>query len=81
MGLNVNIPGFFDEIEGVALTELDEASNIDLRFGELPILFGEGAGLLVDFNELISPEEIEDSTSEGENFLAGFITVTPVDGN
>ena len=84
VGLNVNIPGTFAEgvegIQGVALTELDETSNINLSFGELPEGFGEGAGVLFSPNENIPPNEIDDATSEGENFLAGNITVTPIDG-
>ncbi len=79
VGLNINIP---DNLSGgVALTELDETSNINLRFGELPEAFGEGAGLLFSFNDPISPDAINDFTSEGENFLAGNITVTPIDGS
>ena len=85
VGLNVNIPGTFaegvDGIQGVALTELDETSNVDFSFRELPEGSGKGAGILLDFNENISPDEIEDETSEGENFLAGNITVTPIDGS
>lgn len=85
VGLNVNIPAEFAEgvngIQGVALTRLDETSNIDLSFGELPPDFGEGAGLLVDINEPISPQDVTNPQSEGQQFLAGFITVTPVDGD
>ncbi len=79
VGLNINIPDHLSG--GVALTELDETSNINLRFGELPEAFGEGAGLLFSLNDPISPDTIDDPTSEGENFLAGNITVTPLDGS
>ncbi|GAB4549518.1 MAG: hypothetical protein Tsb0014_44180 [Pleurocapsa sp.] len=79
VGLNVNIPDNYSG--GVALTQLDETSNINLSFGELPAGFGEGAGVLFNPNDLISPSEIDDSTSEGQNFLAGNITVTPIDGS
>ncbi|MDJ0678707.1 MAG: phytase [Xenococcaceae cyanobacterium MO_167.B52] len=79
VGLSVNIPE--NRSGGVALTELDQTSNINLSFGELPEGFGEGAGVLFSFNEPISPDEINDPTSEGENFLAGNITITPIDGS
>lgn len=79
VGLNVNIPDNYSG--GVALTQLDETSNINLSFGELPEGFGEGAGVLFTGNDPISPSEIDDPTSEGQNFLAGNITVTPIDGS
>lgn len=79
VGLSVNIPE--ERSGGVVLTELDETSNINLNFGELPEGFGEGAGVLFSFNDPISPDEINDPTSEGENFLAGNLTVTTLDGS
>ncbi|EAZ88117.1 5'/3'-nucleotidase SurE [Crocosphaera chwakensis] len=85
VGLNINIPGTFAEgvngIQGVVLTELDEISNLEFSFGELPPNFGEGAGVLVNLNENITPSEVENEMSEGENFLAGFMTITPIDGS
>ncbi|MGF1494010.1 MAG: 5'/3'-nucleotidase SurE [Microcoleaceae cyanobacterium] len=95
-GLSVNIPTEFpegvEEIRAEVLTELDEASNINLRFGELPTIFGEGAGVLFSFNPPISPAAITDpisegqqflsgAISEGQQFLSGAITVTPIDGS
>jgi 5'/3'-nucleotidase SurE len=79
VGLNVNIPDNY--AGGVALTELDETSNIDLSFGELPEGFGDGAGVLFNVNDPISPDQISNFTSEGQNFLAGNITLTPIDGS
>ncbi|MEM8780815.1 MAG: 5'/3'-nucleotidase SurE [Cyanobacteria bacterium P01_G01_bin.49] len=79
VGLNVNIPGNF--AQNVALTELDEISNFNLSFGELPETIGDGVGVLFSPNEEISPDEINNPISEGENFLAGNITVTPIDGS
>ncbi|NES77072.1 MULTISPECIES: 5'/3'-nucleotidase SurE [Okeania] len=85
VGLNVNIPTEFaegvEEIQGVKFTALDEVSTLDLRFGELPETFGEGVGVLIDFNSPISPDEVTNINSEGEQFLAGAITVTPIDGD
>lgn len=85
VGLNINIPGEFPEgIEGVrdvAFTRLDETTTFNIFFGELPSSFGEGAGVLVSGVEPIEPSAINDPTSEGEQFLSGAITVTPIDGN
>jgi 5'/3'-nucleotidase SurE len=84
-GLNVNIPANFAEgvegIQGVAFTQLDEVGTIDFSFGELPENFGGGVGFKVDFAEKITPDEITNPQSEGERFLSGFITVTPIDGD
>ncbi|NJO94418.1 MAG: 5'/3'-nucleotidase SurE, partial [Hydrococcus sp. RM1_1_31] len=79
VGLNVNIPS--DVTEGVALTKLDETGTIDFSFGELPEELGEGAGVLIDVAEPITPDEVTDPESEGQRFLSGSITVTPVDGS
>ena len=85
VGLNINIPTVLpegiSEIEEVAFTELDETGTFDIFVGELPPDFGEGTGLLASVNEPISPEEVTDPRSEGQRFLSGAITVTPIDGN
>lgn len=84
IGLSVNIPVRFptgvEAIQGVALTRWDEVSPFEISFGELPPDFGEGAGLqFVPFNP--PPGTIFDPESEGGQFLSGFITVTPIDGD
>ncbi len=85
VGLNINIPTVLPEgvskIEEVAFTELDETGTFDIFVGELPPNFGEGIGLLASVSDLISPEEVTEPTSEGQRFLSGAITVTPIDGN
>lgn len=85
VGLNVNIPTEFsegiEEIKGIQFTQLDDVSTLDLRFAELPESLGEGAGILIDLNSPISPDEVTDIHSEGEQFLAGSITITPIDGD
>jgi 5'/3'-nucleotidase SurE len=85
VGLNVNIPGQFAPgvtgIQGVAYTQLDETGTLEFSFGELPPSFGIGAGVLVSVAQPIDPTAVTDPTSEGQNFLAGYITVTPIDGD
>ncbi|MEL7072103.1 MAG: 5'/3'-nucleotidase SurE [Cyanobacteria bacterium J06581_3] len=78
VGLNVNIPAVVEEIEGIKLTELDETGTVDLFVGEL----APGVpGLLFSNREALEPEEITAPDSEGQNFLADFVTVTPIDGD
>ncbi|MEO0801988.1 MAG: 5'/3'-nucleotidase SurE [Cyanobacteria bacterium J06642_2] len=85
VGLNVNIPATIDEIEGVAITQLDETSTFDIFVGDLGAVTGEDANgvpsLLATGNPPIVPEDITVPDSEGQNFLANFITVTPIDGD
>ncbi|WP_244329313.1 5'/3'-nucleotidase SurE [Tolypothrix sp. PCC 7910] len=79
IGLNVNIPAT-DKIQGVAFTEFDSAGSFDFKFGELPPNFGTGQGILYTQNTLpagTTPKPF----SEGEQFLAGKVTVTPFDGD
>ncbi|GEM_PF-156713 len=78
VGLNVNIPPVVDDIEGVSYTKLDGTGTFNLFVDELApdvpsLLFSQGDG--------IEPSEITVEDSEGQNFLADFITVTPIDGN
>jgi 5'/3'-nucleotidase SurE len=77
IGLNVNIPAI-DSIQGVAYTEFDQATSLGFRFGDLPPSLGEGQSLLIVPG---TPSENPDPDSEGEQFLAGYITVTPFDGD
>jgi len=78
VGLNVNIPARAEEIEGVALTRLDGTGTFDLFVSEL----APGTpGLLFRPGMSLEPEEITVADSEGQNFLADFITVTPIDGD
>lgn len=78
VGLNVNVPAIVENIEGVRLTELDETGTLDLFVGEL----APGVpGLLFNAGVAIAPEEITVPDSEGQNFLADFVTVTPIDGD
>ncbi|BAZ40618.1 phytase [Calothrix sp. NIES-4101] len=79
IGLNVNIPAT-DKIQGIAFTEFDSAGSFDFKFGELPPNFGTGQGILYTQNSLpdgTTPKPF----SEGEQFLAGRVTVTPFDGD
>ncbi len=71
VGLSVNIP--VGEIAGVSVTRLDEVSALGISFGELP---GGGSG------PTVAPGAPNgDPLSEGSQFLEGFITVTPIDGD
>ncbi|MBD2199935.1 MULTISPECIES: 5'/3'-nucleotidase SurE [Calothrix] len=79
IGLNVNIPAT-DKIKGIAFTEFDSAGSFDFKFGELPSNFGTGQGILYTQNSL--PKGTKPKPfSEGEQFLAGKVTVTPFDGD
>ncbi len=72
--LSVNVPSAAT-IAGIAFTELDEVTPRDLTFGALPS--SDGAGLLPEFDA--APNDAP--RSEGSNFVDGFITITPLDGN
>ncbi|MEO0840218.1 MAG: phytase, partial [Cyanobacteria bacterium J06643_5] len=78
VGLNVNIPAVVDNIEGISYTKLDGTGTFDLFVDELApnvpsLLFSQG--------NAIEPSEITVEDSEGQNSLADFITVTPIDGD
>jgi 5'/3'-nucleotidase SurE len=81
IGLNINIPARFpegiEEIQGVAFTNASDTEPFDLGFGYLDDTETD-AGLTFGINPI--PDEIN-PTSEGDRFLSGFITVTPIDGN
>ena len=77
VGLNVNIPAVVENIEGTALTVLDETGTFDLFVGDR----GDGPRLLFSPSTPLSPEQITVANSEGQNFLGDFVTVTPVDGD
>lgn len=85
VGLSVNIPAGIDAIAGEVITQLDEASPFDIFVGDLGVgTGGEANGipsLLASIAPPITPEEITIPESEGQNFLANFITTTPVDGD
>jgi 5'/3'-nucleotidase SurE len=82
IGLNINIPVRFpsgiSEIRGVALTRFDRITSFDFTFGELPT--GSGVGLKFETVSL-QPDTTFNPKSEGGQFLSGYITVTPIDGN
>ena len=81
IGLNINIPVRFpegvEEIQGVKFTASDDISPFNISFGELP---DGGVGLQFSPTELPADAEI-DPLSEGGQFLSGFITVTPLNGD
>jgi 5'/3'-nucleotidase SurE len=82
IGLNINIPVRFPNgvsgIQGVVLTRFDSITPFDITFGELPT----GAGVGLKFEAVSLPSNITPNRdSEGGQFLSGFITVTPIDGN
>jgi 5'/3'-nucleotidase SurE len=82
LGLNINIPVRFPSgisgIQGVALTRFDSITPFDIAFGELPT----GAGVGLTFQPVSLPLNTTPSRdSEGGQFLSGFITVTPIDGD
>ena len=83
-GLSINIPVRFpagiEEIQGVAFTDASDVSPFTIDFGTLPDAFGGGAGLRFSPFELPADAEVS-PTSEGGQFLSGFITVTPIDGD
>ena len=78
VGLNVNIPAVVDNIEGVSYTKLDGTGTFNLFVGELE---PDVPSLLFSVGTPIEPSEITVENSEGQNFLADFITVTPIDGD
>ncbi|MUG94277.1 5'/3'-nucleotidase SurE [Scytonema sp. UIC 10036] len=82
IGLNINIPVRFPDgistIQGVALTRFDSITPFDVTFGELPT--GTGVGLKFEPVNL-SSNTTSNPDSEGSQFLSGFITVTPIDGD
>jgi 5'/3'-nucleotidase SurE len=78
VGLNVNIPPVVDNIEGISYTKLDGTGTFNLFVDELA---PDVPGLLFTQGEGIEPSEITVEDSEGQNFLADFITVTPIDGD
>ncbi len=82
IGLNINIPVRFPDgisgIRGVALTRFDSITPFDITFGELPT--GTGVGLKLEPVNLPS-NTTPNPDSEGSQFLSGFITVTPIDGD
>ncbi|NBD16805.1 MAG: hypothetical protein GVY04_11910 [Cyanobacteria bacterium] len=84
LGLSINIPVRFPEgvaeVKGIAFTNVDEIEPFIIDVGELPPEFGGGTGLRFSPNQL-PPDATVDATSEGGQFLSGFTTVTPIDGD
>lgn len=84
VGLNINIPIRFpngvDGNQGIAFTQLGRFTPLDITFGELSADLGGGVGLLI-LPVNLQPDRIPDPNSEGEQFLAGFTTITPIDGD
>jgi 5'/3'-nucleotidase SurE len=77
-GLNVNIPAQVENLEGVALTRLDGTGTFGLFVDHL----APGTpGLLFQPGQPLAPEDITVADSEGQNFLADFLTITPIDGD
>ena len=85
VGLSVNIPAGIEALSGVTQTQLDETSTFEIFVGDLGVGTGGDPNgvpsLLATGNEPIAPEDITVPDSEGQNFLANFITITPVDGD
>lgn len=83
VGLNVNVPVVFPAgvsgIQGVTYTKLDATAPLKFNFGSLPPAFGGGVGLTVAATPPSS--NVTNPLSEGQQFLAGNITVSPIDGN
>jgi len=83
VGLNVNVPVIFptgvSSIQGVAYTRLDSTTPLGFGFGELPAAFGGGLGLTLVTTPPSS--NVTNPLSEGQQFLAGNITVSTIDGN
>ena len=82
IGLSVNIPSRFpqgvSDIQGVAFTNASDTSPIVIGFGDLDGQPGGDAGVI--FGVTPAPTN-PDPLSEGDQFLSGFITVTPIDGD
>ncbi|MFM7527643.1 MAG: phytase [Nodosilinea sp.] len=78
VGLNVNIPAVVEKVEGVALTRLDETGTFDLFVDHIAPGV---AGLVFAPGQPLTPDAITVADSEGQNFLANFITVSAIDGD
>jgi 5'/3'-nucleotidase SurE len=78
VGLNVNIPAVVEDVEGLALTRLDETGTFDLFVDHI----APGVpGLVFAPGQPLEPGDITVADSEGQNFLANFITVSAIDGD
>jgi 5'/3'-nucleotidase SurE len=75
IGLSINVP--VTENKGIAFTRLERFTPLDLTFGELP---GGGVGLQI-FPVSLPLGSIPNPRSEGEQFVSGFTTITPIDGD
>jgi 5'/3'-nucleotidase SurE len=77
-GLNINVP-IGSSVKGVAYTEFDGTASLGFTFGALPNNSA-AQGLLVTSGSL-PPNGVPNPTSEGQQFIAGRLTVTPLDGS
>ena len=79
-GLSINIPSRFPdgvtEIQGVKFTNASDTEPFIIDFG----VVDENGNVGLRFAPAATPTEVN-ATSEGDQFLSGFITVTPIDGN
>jgi 3-phytase len=75
-GLNINVP-LGGTLETVAFTKLDEATAQDIDVELLPVP-GNTDTFRFTFE---GPDLSDDPNSEGVNFLADAVTITPLDGN
>ncbi|MEO1376118.1 MAG: phytase, partial [Cyanobacteria bacterium J06635_10] len=79
-GLSINIPSRFPdgvtEIQGVKFTNSSDTEPFNIDFG----VVDEDGNVGLRFAPAEVPTEVN-PTSEGDQFLSGFITVTPIDGN
>jgi len=77
IGLNVNLPLNPQTTDGklnVAFTEVDSTNPINLRFGELAT---GGVGITIGAPIVGAPNPF----SEGQQYLAKSVTITPIDGD
>ncbi|WP_319421003.1 5'/3'-nucleotidase SurE [Pleurocapsa sp. FMAR1] len=75
-GLNINVP-LAGSLEDVAFTKLDEATALDVGV-ELISFPGNTDTFGFTFEDSVLSD---DPNSEGSNFLADRVTITPLDGN
>lgn len=75
-GLNINVP-VGGSLEDIAFTTLDEATALDVGVELIPFPVNTDTFGFTFEEPVIS----DDPNSEGSNFLAGSVTITPLDAN
>ncbi|MEM8720960.1 MAG: 5'/3'-nucleotidase SurE [Cyanobacteria bacterium P01_G01_bin.39] len=75
-GLNINVP-LAGSLEDVAFTKLDEATALDVGVELIPFPGNTDTFGFTFEDSVLS----DDPNSEGSNFLADKVTITPLDGN